>query len=426
MDFSTLAVVVVCLSVGGALGWLAARTRSATEIARLDATLRATREGEGRLEQSMRALNYEATAQSQEAVARAVAPLHETLRRYETRVSELEHDRVDAYAELREQVRAMGAVSGELRTETRQLVAALRAPQVRGRWGEHQLRRIIEAAGMVEHCDFAEQVSARTEHQTVRPDLVVRLHGGRCVVVDAKAPFDAYLTAMEARDERTRNTHLDAHAKHLRAHVDVLAAKSYWEAFESTPEFVVLFVPADPFLDVALQRDPTLLEHAFARDVVLATPATLIALLRTVAYAWRQESLARNAVAVHALARELYGRLSTLGDHVGKLGGALGSAVTAYNRAVGSLEARVLVSARKLADLGVSDQELATPAQVESAPRQPQAPELVEQPMLVPLAEQPTRTPLAEQPARVPLVEQPTGGHDTAPLGNGRSDPSAR
>ncbi|MFE9959828.1 DNA recombination protein RmuC [Micromonospora sp. NPDC005299] len=390
MSFSTLAVVVLCLAAGGAVGWLAARSRSAAEIARLEATLAATREGEGRLEQSMRALSYEATAQSQEAVARAVAPLHDTLRRYEQRVAELERDRVDAYAELREQVRSMSAVSGELRTETKQLVAALRAPQVRGRWGEHQLRRIVEAAGMLEHCDFNEQVTAATDHQGVRPDLVVRLHGGRTVVVDAKAPFDAYLTAMEARDERGRDTHLDAHARHLRAHVDGLAAKTYWAAFDQTPDFVVLFVPADPFLDVALQRDPSLLEHAFARNVVLATPATLVALLRTVAYSWRQEALARNAATVHSLARELYGRLSTLGDHVGKLGGALGGAVTAYNRAVGSLEARVLVSARKLAELGVSDQELAAPAQVELAPRQPQAPELVEGPSTS-----------AERPARI-------------------------
>jgi DNA recombination protein RmuC len=378
VDFSTLAVVIVCLLAGGAVGWLAARARSGAELARLDATLRATREGEGRLEQSMRALSYEATAQSQEAVARAVAPLHETLRRYEQRVAELERERVDAYAELREQVRSMSAVSGELRTETKQLVAALRAPQVRGRWGEHQLRRIVEAAGMLEHCDFAEQVTASTDHQGVRPDLVVRLHGGRSVVVDAKAPFEAYLAAMEARDERGRDTQLDAHAKHLRGHVDALAAKSYWTAFDQTPEFVVLFIPADTFLDAALQRDPSLLEHAFARNVVLATPATLMALLRTVAYAWRQEALARNAVAVHTLARELYGRLSTLGDHVSKLGSSLGGAVTAYNKAVGSLEARVLVSARKLAELGVSGDELVAPPQLEVAPRQPQASELVD------------------------------------------------
>lgn len=381
MTFATLAVVIICLAVGAALGWLAARLRAAADIARLEATLQAGRDGEARLEQSMRALTYEATAQSQEAVARAVAPLHDALRRYEQRVGELEHDRVDAYAELREQVRSMGAVSGELRTETKQLVAALRAPQVRGRWGEHQLRRIVEAAGLLEHCDFAEQVTAATDDQGVRPDLVVRLHGGRMVVVDAKAPFDAYLSAMEARDERTRDTHLDQHARHLRMHVDALAAKAYWSAFDSTPDFVVLFVPADPFLDAALQRDATLMEHAFRRNVVLATPATLIALLRTVAYSWRQEALARNAVAVHGLARELYGRLSTLGDHVGKLGTSLGAAVTAYNRAVGSLESRVLVSARKLAEMGVSDRDLTAPAQVELAPRQPQAPELLDEAM---------------------------------------------
>ncbi|GGK00397.1 hypothetical protein GCM10010123_32900 [Pilimelia anulata] len=378
MTFSTVLVVVVCLGVGAALGWYAARGRSATERAELRATLAAREHGETRLEQSLRTLGHEATAQSAEAVARAVAPLHESLLRYEQRVAQLERDRVGSYAELRTQIEAMTTVSGELRTETRQLVAALRAPQVRGRWGEHQLRRIVEAAGMLEHCDFAEQVHAATDDAVVRPDLVVRLHGGRSVVVDAKAPFDGYLSAMEARDEHTRDRHLAAHAKHLRGHVDALAAKSYWSAFPTAPEFVVLFVPADPFLDVALQRDPTLLEHAFARDVVLATPATLVALLRTVAYSWRQEALARNAQEVHTLARELYGRLGTLGDHVGKLGGALGSAVAAYNRAVGSLESRVLVSARKLADLGVSDSPLAAPAQVELAPRQPQAPELTD------------------------------------------------
>lgn len=378
MSFSTLAVVIICLAAGAALGWLAARLRAAADIARLEATVQARRDGEERLEQSLRALSYESTAQSQEAVARAVAPLHETLRRYEQRVTELERDRVDAYAELREQVRAMGLVSGELRTETKQLVAALRAPQVRGRWGEHQLRRIVEAAGLLEHCDFAEQVTSSTDHQGVRPDLVVRLHGGRSVVVDAKAPFDAYLSAMEARDERTRDGHLDQHARVLRGHVDALAGKAYWTAFDQSPDFVVLFVPADPFLDAALQRDATLMEHAFARNVVLATPATLVALLRTVAYSWRQEALARNALAVHGLARELYGRLATLGDHVGKLGASLGGAVTAYNRAVGSLESRVLVSARKLAEMGVSDEELAVPAQVELTPRQPQAPELVD------------------------------------------------
>jgi DNA recombination protein RmuC len=371
VDLSTVAVVVTCLAAGAGLGWLAARAQGAAQLAELRATVRANREGEARLEQSLRALSFEATAQSHEAVARAIGPLHETLRRYEFRVAELERERTDAYAELR-------TVSGELRDETKQLVAALRAPQVRGRWGEHQLRRIVEAAGMLKHCDFSEQVTAAVDGQAVRPDLVVRLHGGRSVVVDAKAPFEAYLAAMEARDESGRERQLTAHAAHLRRHVDTLAAKSYWAAFPQAPEFVVLFVPADPFLDAALQRDPTLLEHAFTRDVVLATPATLVALLRTVAYAWRQEALARNAATVHTLAKELYARLSTLGEHVTRLGGSLDAAVTAYNKAIGSLEARVLVSARKLAELGVADQELPVAPQVELAARIPQAPELAD------------------------------------------------
>jgi DNA recombination protein RmuC len=373
-----LLLVVVGLMAGAGLGWLAARSRSSVEIARLDATLRATRDGEARLEQSLRALSYEASGHNQAAVAQAVAPLHDALHRYESRVAELERDRLGAYEALREQVRGMYAVSGELRTETRQLVAALRAPQVRGRWGEHQLRRIVEAAGMLEHCDFTEQVTTTTDDGVVRPDMVVRLHGGRQVVVDAKAPFDAYLAAMEARDESTRDDQLDHHAKRLRAHVDSLAAKSYWAAFEQSPDFVVLFVPADPFLDAAMQRDPTLLEYAFTRNIVLATPATLVALLRTVAYAWRQEALARNAVVVHTLAKELYSRLSTMGDHLAKVGTSLGGAVTSYNKAIGSLEARVLVSARRLAELGVSAEELTTPAQVEVAARALQAPELVD------------------------------------------------
>ncbi|HWB37031.1 MAG TPA: DNA recombination protein RmuC [Rugosimonospora sp.] len=371
----TVALVLIALVIGVALGWLAARARSVADVARLDATLRATREGEERLAASLRAVSHEANRDQHESLAHLLRPLLETIDRYERRITELEADRVDAYAELRTEVRTMQGLSHALRGETAQLVAALRAPQVRGRWGEHQLRRIVEAAGMLEHCDFDEQVTARTDTRGVRPDLLVRLSGGRTVVVDSKAPFDAYLTAMEARDERARDDHLDLHAKHLRAHVEQLAAKSYWEAFEQTPEFVVLFVPADPFLDAALQRDATLLEYAFSHDVVLATPATLVALLRTVAYAWRQDALARNAVAVHTLGRELYTRLSTMAGHFARVGTSLGSAVTAYNRAVGSLESRVLVSARKFAELGISADMIASPNQVELAPRQPQPPD---------------------------------------------------
>ncbi|MBO0867861.1 MAG: DNA recombination protein RmuC [Micromonosporaceae bacterium] len=363
------------LVVGAALGWLAARVRSAADVARLSATLEAMREGEARLERSLRVLSHDAARDQQESLGQLLRPLHDIIDRYERRVVAMEAERVDSYAELRTEVRDMRAVSTALSTSTSQLVAALRAPQVRGRWGEHQLRRIVEAAGMLEHCDFDEQVTAETGDAVVRPDLVVRLTGGRHVVVDAKAPFEGYLAAMEARDERSRGEALDRHAKQLRAHVEQLAAKNYWAAFPPTPEFVVLFMPADPFLDAALQRDPTLLEHAFSRDVVLATPATLVALLRTVAYCWRQEALERNAVQVHALGRELYLRLSTMGEHLAKVGSSLSGAVTAYNKAVGSLESRVLVSARKLAELGLSTEDLDPPAQVELAPRSPQPPE---------------------------------------------------
>jgi len=375
----TVAIALICLAVGGALGWFAAHSRAATEIATLRTKLAATEAGETRLEQSMRSLTYEATLQSHEAVARAVAPLHETLRRYEDQVSLLEKDRIDAYASLRTELKSVADVSSSLRTETSQLVSALRAPQVRGRWGEHQLRRIVEAAGMLEHCDFAEQVTSEIDGSVVRPDLVVSLYGGRSVVVDAKAPFEAYLTAMEARDARQRDTQLDAHARALRSHVDALAAKTYWQAFAQSPEFVVLFVPADPFLDAALQRDPTLLEYAFTRDIVLATPATLVALLRTVAYAWRSEALARDAVKVQELAKRLYNRIGTLGGHVTRLGNALKGSVEAYNAAVGSLERQTLVTARQLADLGVAGTPLPELAVVELAPRQLQAPEFVSQ-----------------------------------------------
>jgi DNA recombination protein RmuC len=373
-----LALLLTGLLVGAALGWYVARSRSAVDLAKLEATLQATRDGEARLEASLRALTLEARGQTQDAVADAVAPLNEALLRYERRVADLERDRVGAYEALREQVRAMHEVGGELRTETRRLVSALRSPTVRGRWGEHQLRRIVEAAGVLEHCDFDEQVTSATDAGVVRPDLVVHLHGGRHVVVDAKAPLEAYLTALEATDDQARTMRLTQHARQLRAHVEALSAKSYWTAFEPSPEFVVLFVPADTFLDTALQHDPGLLEHAFARNVILATPATLVALLRTVAYAWRQDSLTANAQAVYQTGRELYARLATMGEHLAKVGTSLSTAVSSYNRAVGSLEGRVLVSARKLAELGVSAEGLPTPPQVEGTPRQLQAPELVE------------------------------------------------
>jgi DNA recombination protein RmuC len=377
MDATTVILVVICLAAGASLGWYAARTRTAADTARLQATIDVTRASEHRLEQSLRGVSADALAHHHTEFSRLVAPLTATLSKVEQQVAAVERERVDAYAGLRAQVRAVHDTSEQLRTETRQLVTALRAPQVRGRWGEHQLRRIVEAAGMLEHCDFTEQALSSTEDGILRPDLVVTLAGGKHVVVDAKAPFNAYLEAMESRDEAARAGRLAAHARALRGHVDALSAKAYWQRFDPCPEFVVLFVPADTFLDAALQHDAMLLEHAFARDVVLATPSTLMALLRTIAYTWRQEALAQNAAEVHALGRELHSRLATMGGHLTKVGSSLNTAVTAYNSAVGSLEGRVLVTARRFADLQVTTAELTAPRQVETVARQPQAPELV-------------------------------------------------
>ncbi len=376
MGISLVIIVIVCLLAGAAIGWLAAYSRTNGQIIRSQAVLETHQASEHRLEQALRSLSAEAIERNNSAFAQLVAPLKENLSKVEHQVAGVERERVDAYAGLREQVELMHRTNVQLRSETAQLVTALRAPQVRGRWGEHQLRRIVEAAGMVERCDFVEQESVTTADGIQRPDMVVKLADGKNVVVDAKVPFSAYLEAMEAREDHTRNERLGAHAKHMRHHIDALSAKAYWKAFDSTPEFVVLFVPADTFLDAAIQRDAMLLEYAFERNIVLATPSTLIALLRTIAYSWRQEALARNAAQVHQLGRELYSRLSTLGDHWDKLGSAMNSVVQRYNGAIASLEGRVMVTARKFGELQGVTEQLPAPKQVEAIPRQVQAAEL--------------------------------------------------
>jgi len=331
---------------------------------------------EGRIREAAAALHAKAEqdeAARSTAIGRLLDPMAAALQRVEGQLRTVEKERESAYAGLVEQVKTMARDADRLRNETRQLVTALRAPQVRGRWGELQLERIVQLAGMVEHCDFDTQVVA----EGVRPDMVVHLAGGKQVVVDAKVPFAAYLEAVEAQDQARHTERLAAHARRLRAHVDQLSAKAYWQSFEPTPEFVVLFVPGDPFLEAALRADPALLEYAFTKNVVIATPTTLIALLRTVAYGWRQEALARNAQQVHRLGRELHGRLATMGTHVAKLGRSLDGAVESYNRTVSALEARVLVTARRLSELKVSDEELAAPGPVERMPRVVSAPELL-------------------------------------------------
>ncbi|TAM88705.1 MAG: DNA recombination protein RmuC [Jatrophihabitans sp.] len=268
-------------------------------------------------------------------------------------LGEVEKGRAVSDAALREQVLAMNRSSDLLRLEASQLVTALRAPQVRGRWGEVQLERIVEAAGMLEHVDFDTQHTVVTDDgDRQRPDLVVNLPGGKRVVVDAKAPLAAYLDAAQAGDDVAREERLAAHARQLRTHVEALSAKRYWQQFETAPDFVVCFLPLDAVLDAALRADPALLERAFAANVVLATPATLVALLRTVAFTWRQHDLAENAEQISRLGGDLYRRLSTMTTHLDRVGKSLGAAVGAFNQSVGSFETRVLPKARQLRDLG--------------------------------------------------------------------------
>lgn len=324
-------------------------------------------------------------AKRQQAIETMVGPLRESLERVQQQLTTVERERTGSYATLLEQISTMRQTSEQLRSETSQLVTALRAPQVRGRWGEMQLERAVEAAGMTEHVDYVTQATVAGPDGSLRPDLVVRLVGGKSVVVDSKVAFSGYLEAMEAKDEATRNARLKAHARHLRDHIDALAAKAYHEHFSPSPEFVVCFVPADAFLDAALREEPALLERAFEQNVVVATPSTLVALLRTVAYTWRQEALAENAAEVHRLGRELYQRLATMGGHIDKLGRSLTTAVGDYNKTVSSLESRVLVTARKMSDLKVVDPRdvLTAPAQITDAARSTQAPELTEQRLVV-------------------------------------------
>ena len=418
-----LAGLLLGIALGAAMGYLLARGRLAAATADLTGQARAAEERaraadqrtaqaqraaderaallDGQLEQRFQALSAEALDLStrrflqlaegrlnaasvtaageldkrRDAVEHLVEPLKETLARVELQLRESDAARNASHAALAEQVTIARQSSEQLRAQTQSLVTALRRPEARGRWGEMQLRRVVELAGMSARCDFDEQVGVATADGAVRPDMVIRLAGGKNIVVDSKVTLAAYLEAAEAGDEAVRDARLDAHARHLREHVDRLAAKTYWAAVSPAPEFVVLFIPGEAFLAPALERDPGLLEHAMTRRVHIATPTTLVTMLRTAQYAWQQAALSDNARAVFDLGRELYERITGLGKHVDSLGKALTSAVSAYNQSVGTLENRVLVSARKLNQLGVVEAGLEPPRLVEETTRALSAPE---------------------------------------------------
>jgi len=313
----------------------------------------------GSLERS----NVEALAQREAAVDALVRPLRESLARVDEKLQKVETERQGHYQSLTKHLELLATSHRELERQTRGLGQALRTPNVRGRWGELQLRRVVELAGMLEHCDFQEQVSINDEDRRQRPDLIVYLPGGRQIVIDAKAPLQAYLAASEAEDDEARARHLDDHARHVRRHIDDLGGRKYWSRLAGSPEFVVLFLPGEPFFSAALAQDPELIERGVERHVLLAGPTTLIALLRAVAYGWQQEAMAENAVQVSKLGRELFERIVTLNDRFGDLGKKLDGAVEAFNTAVGTLESRVHVSARRMAELGV-----ATMSELETTP----------------------------------------------------------
>ncbi len=305
----------------------------------------------------------------EKAVESLVRPIRETLDKTDQHIRKMDKERHEAFGSLSQHLEFMAKAQEQLQGETRNLVKALRRPEVRGQWGELTLKRLVELAGMVEHCDFEQQHSVDTEQGKQRPDMVVRMPGGREIIVDAKAPMDGYLGAVEANDDSERGLELQRHARNVRGRVRELSSKGYWQQFPRSPDFVVLFIPGDQFLSSALEVDPKLLEDAMTDKVVLATPSSLVALLRAVAYGWRQEALAENAEHIRTVGEELYGRLSTFAEHLGKLGSSLNRSVESYNKAVRSFDSRVLPGARKFSEMGIqSKKDLPEPEPIERLP----------------------------------------------------------
>jgi DNA recombination protein RmuC len=346
----------------------AATTRLATAFSNLaNQSLKANSENFLRLaEQNLSAHQERAKRElgdREQAVENLVKPIKEALKQSQQQISELEKSRSEAYGGIKSQLKSMQDSQQTLAQETHNLAKALRRPEVRGRWGEITLRRLVELAGMVEHCDFQEQVHTSAEDTVIRPDMIVRMPDRRELVVDVKTPLDAYLEAVEAKDDAQRQLGLKRHARNVREHIRKLSSKAYWKQFSQSPEFVILFIPGDQFLSAALNEEPDLIENALSQHIILATPTSFVALLKAVAYGWRQLALADNAEEIRGLAEDLYGRLVTFVGHLNKVGKQLSSSVENYNRAMGSLERKVLPGARKFVELGIHPKKAIEPVE---------------------------------------------------------------
>jgi DNA recombination protein RmuC len=400
MSASLILTGTALLLIAGGIGWLVATLRHQRRITELATTLElernTNRAHEQESQQKFAALSAQALrenssaflqlaqeslkqmqlqgshdlATKEKAVEDLVKPLREALEKSEAQIRRVEQERQQAYGSLTKHLETVAQTQQLLHGETRNLVQALRRPEVRGQWGELTLRRLVELAGMVEHCDFYEQPQLDTEEGRRRPDMVVRMPDGREIIVDVKTPLDAYLSAIEAPDEDTRRHHLEQHARKVRERVRELAAKAYWNQFPRAPDFILLFIPGEQFLAAALDLDHALLEDALSQRIILTTPTSFVALLRAVAYGWRQEQLAANAERIREVGEELYHRLAVFADHLARLGKGLDTAVDNYNRAVGSFETKVLTGARRFTELGVTPTKaLDEPSRIETGLR---------------------------------------------------------
>ena len=399
IDTLSILLILGALVAGLLLGWLFARLRAGQTIAALETQIRMAQEQAAQRQQETErhftALAHQALrsnseaflqlaneslqrfqaqavgtlAQKEQAVENLVKPIRETLEKTAQQMRRIEQERREAQGALTKHLETLAQTQQQLQGETRNLVQALRRPEVRGRWGEMTLKRLVELAGMVEYCDFFQQEQVRTEESRLRPDMIVRMPDGREIVVDVKTPLDAYLNATECGDDAMRTQHLASHARIVRERVRELSAKQYWNQFESL-DFIVLFIPGDQFLSAALDVDRDLLEDALQQKVILATPTSLVALLRAVAYGWRQQALAANADKIRTLGEELYERLATFGEHLSRLGKSLGQSIDHFNKAVGSFDTKLLPGARKFTEMGVAARKgLDTPEPIDTAPR---------------------------------------------------------